>query len=103
MTKTIEIIAGPNGSGKTTFVDKALEKRKDSISLNSDTIAKGISPNGNEIAQYEAGRTMLKQIKKALQSNQSFSFETTMSGRVWLSYLKKAKNQAMKLKSISFS
>jgi predicted ABC-type ATPase len=41
MRKTVEIIAGPNGSGKTTFADKALEKRKNAISINTDKIAGG--------------------------------------------------------------
>jgi predicted ABC-type ATPase len=98
MPKTIEIFAGPNGSGKTTFADMALTKRDGALFLNSDSIAKGISPNGNEIAQYEAGRFMLEQIKHALKTKQSFSFETTMSGRVWISYLKKAKKAGYKIK-----
>ncbi|CAN5876902.1 zeta toxin family protein [soil metagenome] len=98
MSKTIEIFAGPNGSGKTTFVDNAFIKRSGMLSLNSDSIAKGISPNGNEIAQYEAGRFMLNQIKNAINTNQSFAFETTMSGRIWISYLKKARKSGYKIK-----
>src|SRR4051812_49305179 len=98
MTKTIEIFAGPNGSGKTTFVDMALEKRIGALFLNSDSIAKGISPNGNDMAQYEAGRIMLRQIENALNSNLPFSFETTMSGKIWVSYLKKAKKAGYEIK-----
>lgn len=98
MAKTIEIIAGPNGSGKTTFAEKALEKRKHALYINTDSIARGLSPDQNEFAQYEAGRFMLKMIETAIENNQSFTFETTMSGKVWTSYLKKAKKSGYKIK-----
>lgn len=95
--KTLEIISGPNGSGKTTFAETALGKRKEILYINSDSIARGLTLNGNEYAQYEAGRFMLEKINDCLKNNMSFSFETTMSGRIWVSHLRRAKRQGYKI------
>ena len=97
MKKTLEIIAGPNGSGKSTFAETALKKRKESLYINSDSIARGLTLNGSAYAQYEAGRFMLKQIDDCLKQNLSFSFETTMSGRIWISHIRQAKKHGVEL------
>lgn len=97
MKKILEIIAGPNGSGKTTFAETALLKRKNSLYINSDSIARGLTLNGSEYAQYEAGRFMLEKIGDCLKNNLSFSFETTMSGRIWASHIRQAKKQGYKV------
>ena len=88
MAKTIEIFAGPNGSGKTTFGEKNYAKRKDVIYLNPDKIASGLSVNGGEISQFEAGRILFNKVEDCMKKNISFAFETTMSGKVWLSFIK---------------
>lgn len=95
--KTLEIIGGPNGSGKTTFAEKFFETRKENFFINSDKIASGLTTNGNKTAEYEAGRFMLQQIEKCLQENKSFSFETTMSGKIWITHIKQAKKQGYKI------
>ena len=97
MKKTLEIIAGPNGSGKTTFAETALSNRKNALYINSDSIARGLTLNGNKYAQYESGRIMLEKINDCLKNNMSFSFETTMSGRVWSSFIRRAKNQRYRI------
>ena len=95
--KTLEIIGGPNGSGKTTFAETALLKRKNSLYINSDSIARGLTLNGSEYAQYEAGRFMLAKIEDCLKNNLPFSFETTMSGKIWASHIRQAKKQGYKI------
>lgn len=67
--KVLEIIGGPNGNGKTTFAEMYSGKRKDSLYVNSDSIARGLTLNGNEYAQFEAGRIMLETIEKYLKEN----------------------------------
>lgn len=47
--------------------------------INADEIAKEISPFQPEKAGIEAGRLMLKRIRKLLESGESFAFETTLS------------------------
>ena len=97
MSKTLEIIAGPNGSGKTTFAESALLKRKDLLYFNTDAIARGLTLNGSKYAQYEAGRVLLKYVDESIKENRSFSFETTMSGRIWMTHMSKAKEQGYKI------
>lgn len=98
MGKTIEIFAGPNGSGKTTFGEKTFAKRKDVIYLNPDKIAAGLSINGGDVSQFEAGRILFRKADDCLVKNVSFAFETTMSRKVWLSFIKRAKKQGYKVK-----
>ena len=80
--KKIIIIAGPNGAGKTTFANEFLPNEANCINfVNADLIAAGISPYSPESAAFKAGRIMLQEIKNYVQKGESFSFETTLSGR----------------------
>ena len=97
MTKTIEIFAGPNGSGKTTFAKSILSARKNFLSFNSDVIASGLKHGKKDAIQFEAGRYMLQSIEKALKKNESFSFETTFSGKLWKTHLENAKANGYKI------
>lgn len=91
MSKTIEIFAGPNGSGKTTISEIVMRGRKNAIFFNSDRIAGGLAPVANDAVQFEAGRFMLENILNAIKDGDSFAFETTFSGKLWHNHLKKAK------------
>jgi predicted ABC-type ATPase len=59
--------------------------------VNADEIAKGISPFQPEKAGIEAGRYMLKRIKKLLESGENFAFETTLSTRSYVQFIERAK------------
>jgi len=81
LDKKCFIIAGPNGAGKTTFAMNLLpEKIQCKHYINADMIAAGLSPFGPELASINAGKLMLSEIEKCIQSNISFVFETTLSG-----------------------
>ena len=63
--KHLYIVAGPNGSGKTTFVRRFLPYYADCINfVNADLIATGLSPFLPDIAAIKAGKIMLDQISK---------------------------------------
>ena len=63
-SKMIEVVAGPNGSGKTTFARAYLSDVKDtSTYLNPDVIATGMSPHRAEGVSIQAGRILLTEIK----------------------------------------
>ncbi len=49
--------------------------------INADLIAQGLSPFEPELAVVQAGKLMLFEIKKCVNSNVTFAFETTLSGR----------------------
>src|SRR3989338_7598405 len=92
------IIAGPNGSGKTTFATKFLPKyAKCPYFINADLIAKGISPFAPEIVPIKAGKILLHEIKELVSKKKSFGFETTLSGITYLSFFKIAKKKGYKI------
>lgn len=85
----VRIIAGPNGSGKTTFVRTFLPRFVPVRNfVNADLIAAGLSPFEPEKAAVRAGRLMLQEIHRLAQERADFSFETTLSGRTYESMLR---------------
>ncbi len=85
MTKKIIIIAGPNGAGKTTFARAFLPAEAQCPRfINADLIAAGLSPFLPEAEAFKAGRLMLKEIIECVSRGESFAFETTLSGLVYL-------------------
>lgn len=87
------VIAGPNGSGKTTFAKRFLPKQAKNIRfLNTDLIAGGLSPFAPALTQMQAGRLMIEQVREAFERKESFCLETTLSGKTYLPLFLKMKN-----------
>jgi predicted ABC-type ATPase len=83
------VIAGPNGSGKTTFVFRFLPYYADcSNFVNADLIASGLSPFSPEVAAIKAGKLMLDEIDAFRKQRADFAFETTLAGRTYVALLK---------------
>ena len=81
----VYIIAGPNGSGKTTFASKFLPRYADCPSfINADTIARGLSGFSPDAVALKAGRILLEQIEDYASKKVDFAFETTLSGTHYL-------------------
>ncbi|HCZ16583.1 MAG TPA: AAA family ATPase [Accumulibacter sp.] len=79
--KKIIIIAGPNGAGKTTFAREFLPNEAGCPQfINADLIAAGLSPFAPEVAAVKAARIMLESMTEFERRNESFAFETTLSG-----------------------
>lgn len=90
----VYIIAGPNGSGKTTFASKFLPNYADCPSfINADTIARGLSGFSPDAVALKAGRILLEQIESYASRNVDFAFETTLSGINYLARLKSLKKR----------
>ncbi len=90
--RKLYIIAGCNGAGKTTASYIILPEILDCKEfVNADEIAKGISPFQPEKVGIEAGRLMLKRINKMLESGENFAFETTLSTKSYIQFIKKAR------------
>lgn len=84
--KKIIIIAGPNGAGKSTFANEFLPQEAECFNfINADLIAQGLSPFHPDHAAIRAGRIMLKEMKSYIEKNESFAFETTLSGKLYAS------------------
>jgi predicted ABC-type ATPase len=88
------VIAGPNGSGKTTFSKKFLPDYVECLEfVNVDLIAKGLSPFTPEKAILQAGRIMLEQIHSLGNRGIDFGFETTLAGKTYLKLLNELKQK----------
>jgi len=86
--RKIIIIAGPNGAGKTTFAREFLPNEAACpVFVNADLIAAGLAPFAPEKVATQAGRVMLAEIERHFHAGQSFSFETTLSGRAYLRHI----------------
>jgi predicted ABC-type ATPase len=101
--KTIYIIAGCNGAGKTTASFTILPEILDcKVFVNADEIAKGLSPFQPEKVAFEAGRIMLERIESLLNSNISFAFETTLATKIYKSKLENAILNGYNIKLLFF-
>jgi predicted ABC-type ATPase len=82
----LHLIAGPNGSGKSTFVaqvragTRTIDYSIPSV-INPDEIARRLNPSNPDAVAAPAAREALRQRTEALASRESFSIETTLSGK----------------------
>src|SRR5437667_9436625 len=96
---TLYVIAGPNGVGKTTFADRYLRQETKQLEfVNADLIARGLSPYDPEAVSIEAGKIALKRIRELIHQNVGFTWETTMSGRTAVIWLREARESGYILK-----
>ena len=111
MTKKCYILAGPNGAGKTTFASEFLPIEAECPNfVNADLIAQGLSPFQPAKMAVEAGRLMIQHINDCVRKNESFAFETTLSGKGYVKKINEWKKQGyeiiiyfLKLPSIEFA
>ena len=88
---TLYIIAGPNGVGKTTFADSYLPDEARQVEfVNADLIARGLSPYAPDSVAFEAGKIALRRIRELIARRAGFTWETTMSGRSAVAWLRQA-------------
>jgi len=79
------ILAGPNGSGKTTFAREFLPAEGNCPTfINADLIAEGLSPFRPESMAIEASRLMLDHVRQMVANREDFAVETTLAGRAYL-------------------
>ena len=96
--KNAYIIAGPNGAGKTTFATEFLPDFVEcSNFINADLIAQGLSPFSPRLAAIKAGKLVLEQINKFSDKGIDFSFETTLSGKLYLNLFNALKEKEYKI------
>jgi predicted ABC-type ATPase len=102
--KKIVVIAGPNGSGKTTFAEQFLPREAGCPDfINADLIARGLSPFAPERAAIQAGKVMLGQMARKVRRQESFAIETTLSGRNYVRHIRQWKRAGYHVKLIFLS
>ena len=96
--RNVYIIAGPNGSGKTTFAVKFLpEYAMCPNFVNANLIAQGLSPFSPSTAAIKAGKLVLEQIHRFADSGVDFAFETTLSGKLYVNLFRSLKAKGYKI------
>src|SRR5256712_3275670 len=101
---TLHIIAGPNGVGKTTFADSYLpDEVKQLEFVNADLIARGLSPYDPDSVSIEAGKIALRRIRELILRRVGFAWETTMSGRTAVGWLREARDAGYFIKTYFLS
>ena len=94
MSPDLYVIAGPNGAGKTIFAREFLPNYADCRNfINADLIAQGMAPFSPEAVAFRAGRLMLEEISLYVKRSEDFGFETTLSGRSYLSLIRHLKKR----------
>jgi predicted ABC-type ATPase len=92
--KELIILAGANGSGKTTVANKIL-KDKDYEFLNADEIEKTLE--AGEKSPLKAGRIFFQKLNQYIDENKSFIIETTLSGNYLLKFITQLKKKHYKI------
>jgi len=89
-TKQLWLLAGGNGSGKTTFYRTQLEPLGIPF-INADNIAKKLYPESPEAHSYEAAAIAEELRYDLLHQGQTFCFETVFSHPSKIDFIAKAK------------
>lgn len=93
MRPQIWIVAGPNGSGKTTFTRKYLSGRLPVINPDDIAAIEGVSP-------IRAGKLAISRQRGYLDERHSFAFETTLSGQHEIDIMSEAASLGYKVNLI---
>lgn len=100
---TLYVVAGANGSGKSTIINRHKNLIKDIKFVNPDDIAASINSNydGKDNAlTLKAGREAIKQQDNLLKERKTFGIETTFSGKRELRIMKNAKDLGYQVKLV---
>ncbi len=88
--KTFYVLAGANGSGKSTIAQELLQEQKLEY-INADDIAKELNPTDISKVKISAGKETKRRIENCFKEKLSFAVETTLSGNNYIKTFEKAK------------
>ncbi|HEY2755954.1 MAG TPA: hypothetical protein VGJ01_09445, partial [Pseudolabrys sp.] len=76
--KEVVLLGGPNGAGKTTAASVIVRNLLGIQEfVNSDEIARGLSPLNPDVGAIVAGKLMIERMHALAKAGESFAFETT--------------------------
>ncbi len=97
--KELIVIAGANGSGKTTFA-RPYVKEKGYKFLNADDLTKNFELAGVSNPMLKAGRVFFETLEDAIEGDETIVIETTLSGNYVNKVAKKAKAKGYEIRGI---
>jgi predicted ABC-type ATPase len=65
--------------------------------LNSDEIARGLSPLDPTLSAFRAGRILIEEARALLSAKASFAIESTLSGKTYIAMLRHAREQGYRI------
>lgn len=77
--KSLYILAGANGSGKST-ISKELLPEENIVYVNADDIARELCPENMQSMRIKAGKQFHARIEQLFKENKSFAMESTLAG-----------------------
>lgn len=99
MSNQIYILAGANGSGKST-ISRELLPAEGIVYINPDDIARELNPISIEDAKISAGKETLVRTMHLLDERRSFAIESTLSGNAYVRVIEKAKSLGYRINII---
>jgi predicted ABC-type ATPase len=83
LAKNAIVVAGPNGSGKTTFAAEYLRDSEISEYISADAIAERLvsRPEDMGSVKLQAGRIFFQEIHRLIEAGEDFVVEVTLSGK----------------------
>ena len=83
MSKNVMVIAGPNGSGKTTFAAEYLRDSEIFEYIGADAIAERLvsRPEDMGSVKIQAGRLFIQEIQGLITAEKNFAVEVTLAGK----------------------
>ena len=94
MPKNVVVVAGPNGSGKTTFAAEYLRDSEVSVYIGADAIAERLvsRPEDMEKVKIQAGRLFIKEIHALIEAGTDFIVEVTLSEKGFARIIERLKS-----------
>ncbi|MFH0887389.1 MAG: AAA family ATPase [bacterium] len=88
--KRLVIIAGANGTGKTTLAKEFLKKYKIEF-INADEIAAAYTSKGGQLKRIKAGKKFISVLQEVIRNRRSAAIESTLSGKYLLKIIRQVK------------
>ncbi len=101
--KRLFIIAGANGTGKSTLAGEFLREFRLTY-LNADDFARRLSGKGGDISavRIKAGKTFFLEMNRLIRRGTSFALESTLSGRYLARTVTRVKKKGYRVSIIYF-
>nr|WP_020475404.1 zeta toxin family protein [Zavarzinella formosa] len=98
----VVILGGINGAGKTTASEMLLGNKRSMPFVNTDAIARGLNAFAPERSAIQAGQIMLARLNDLADKKASFAFESTLSGRTYISFLRRLQTEGYRVELCYF-